>query len=64
MDIQQNANHFRYLFDLQASGRTNMLGAGRFLETEQGLSRSEAKEVLLHWIANYDVIAKELNIET
>jgi len=63
MDIKANEENFRYLYDLQASGRTNMFGAAAFLQSEMGLDRNEAKQVLLYWMENYEAIATELGIE-
>lgn len=63
MNIQENAEYFKYLFDLQQSGRTNMFGAAPFLEDAFDLDKRKAKDVLLYWMENYESIAKELNIE-
>lgn len=66
MDIQyinSNEEHFRYLFELQESGRTNMFGAAIYLQNEQGLNKQEAKDILIYWMENYEAIAKHLAIE-
>lgn len=62
-DIQQNEEAFRYLFDLQRSGQTNMFGAAPYLQSELGLNRDVAKTLLIQWMENYDEIAKELEVE-
>ena len=54
---------FRYLYKLQASGRTNMFGAAEYLQKEQGLDRQSSREVLAYWMDNYEEIAKELGVE-
>jgi hypothetical protein len=45
--------HLSYLDDLRASGVTNMFGAGAYVESEFGLTRREAKEVVLYWMATF-----------
>jgi hypothetical protein len=61
--IQDNKDNFIYLFELQRSGICNMFGAGVYLQNERGLSRNEAREVLMFWMQHYEDIAKELDIE-
>ena len=43
-----------YLENLRRSGAVNMFGATPYLEEEFGLSRQEAKEILLDWMDNYN----------
>ena len=43
-----------YLENLRILGETNMFGAGPYLEKAFGLSRKEAKEVLIDWMNNYN----------
>jgi len=61
--IQAKRGNFEYLFKLQMSGKTNMMGAGQYLQMEQGLDKAEARETLMQWMQNYEVIAKELGVE-
>jgi hypothetical protein len=42
---------FRYLNRLRESGATNMYGAAPYLQDEFDMTRSEAKQVLLDWMA-------------
>ena len=49
--------YFDYLVSLRDSGVTNMFGAGPYLEREFGLSRYEAKDILLEWIESFKVKA-------
>jgi hypothetical protein len=49
--------YFDYLVSLRDSGVTNMFGAGAYLEQEFGLSRYEAKDILLEWIESFKVKA-------
>ena len=63
MNIPNNAKYFEYLYELQKSGRTNMFGAGAYLEREQGLDRKQAREIFSFWMQNYEEIAKQLSIE-
>ena len=48
--MQTQREHFMYLNRLRESGDTNMFGAGQFLEWEFGMSRAEAKRVLMDWM--------------
>lgn len=43
-----------YLEELRKSGVTNMFGATPYLMEEFGLSSSDAKEILLDWMSNYN----------
>ena len=42
-----------YLEALRKSGKTNMFGAGVYLEDEFGLSKKDARQVLLDWMQSY-----------
>lgn len=42
-----------YLENLRRSGVTNMYGAGPYLQAEFGLSRQEARDILIDWMKNY-----------
>lgn len=44
---------FDYLEALRESGATNMFGAAPYVEQEFGVSRREARELLLKWMASY-----------
>lgn len=48
-----HAEYFEYLDALRESGVTNMFGAGAYLEDHFGLSRYEAKDILLEWINSF-----------
>jgi hypothetical protein len=43
-----------YLEELRQSGVTNMFGATPYLMEEFGLSRYEAKDILLQWMKGYE----------
>ena len=43
----------KFLNELRESGVTNMFGAGPYLIEEFGLSRREARKVVLDWMASY-----------
>jgi hypothetical protein len=45
--------YYSYLNVLRDSGVINMFGASPYLQEEFGLSRREAKEVLLAWIHSF-----------
>lgn len=63
MNVKQNEKYFKYLFKLQASGRTNMFGAAEFLQREMKTSKELSVEILLYWMKNYENVAKELGVE-
>lgn len=52
--VSKMNEYFEYLVQLRDSGETNMWGAAPYLEREFGLSRQEAKDILLAWIKSFD----------
>jgi hypothetical protein len=46
--------YFDYLVELRDSGVTNMWGAAPYLEQEFGLSRQDARDVLIAWIESFN----------
>jgi len=46
--------YFEYLDDLRESGVTNMFGAAPYLQEAFGLSRYEARVVLLKWMETFN----------
>ncbi len=44
---------FEYLDDLRESGQVNMFGSGAYLQSAFGLSRYEAKDVVLEWMKTF-----------
>jgi len=48
------SRYFRFLDDLRGSGETNMFGAGPFIQSEFGLTRSDAREVVMEWMRTFD----------
>jgi len=42
-----------YLDVLRDTGDTNMYGAGRYLEAEFDLSRTDARTVLVYWMETF-----------
>lgn len=51
--VPDYSEYFAYLDALRESGITNMFGAGPFLMEEYGLSRTEARTVLISWMENF-----------
>jgi len=49
---------FNFLEALRASGATNMFGAAPYLQDSFGLSKSEAKKVLIKWMKSYESVAE------
>jgi hypothetical protein len=52
--IHLKHEYFDYLVELRDSGETNMWGAAPYLETAFGLSRSDARKVLIAWIESFE----------
>jgi hypothetical protein len=44
---------FEFLEDLRESGEVNMFGAGPYLQEVFGMSRHEARKVLLSWMNEF-----------
>ncbi len=44
---------FQYLDDLRESGQVNMFGSGVYLQEAFGLTRYEAKDVVLEWMKTF-----------
>jgi hypothetical protein len=51
--------YYSYLNDLRDSGVTNMFGASPYLQEEFGLSRYEAKTVLMSWMKSFSAVASK-----
>ena len=52
MTTQEEVND--YLDALRESGETNMFGAAAYLVAEFGVSREEAKFLLLNWMQTFE----------
>ena len=48
-----NNEYYGYLNALRESGVVNMFGAGAYLQDEIGLSKSEARTILIAWMEQY-----------
>ena len=48
-----NKEYYEYLDALRESGAVNMFGAGAYLQDEFGLSRYEARTILIAWMGQY-----------
>ena len=53
MVISEKESMFQYLNDLRESGQVNMFGSGMYLQSAFGLSRYEAKDVVLEWMKTF-----------
>lgn len=51
--MKMTKEHAEFLDDLRESGVTNMWGASPYLVEEFGLTRQDAKDVLLQWIKSF-----------
>ena len=54
---------FKFLFDLQMSGKTNMFGCGIYVQKRFGLTEKETNPIVLEWMNNYDDIYKRMEID-
>jgi len=62
--VDQNKAAFEYVYELQASGVTNMFGAVPYIRgTFPELSRAEASQILSAYMSSYEEIAAYLGIE-
>ena len=52
MSMQEQANYF--LDELRESGVTNMFGAAPYIVEEFGVTRQEAKDLLLNWMQTFE----------
>ena len=50
----QLIEYFRYLDNLRESGITNMFGAGRYLEEDFGLDKTEARTIVTTWMNTFN----------
>ena len=58
---------FKYLFDLQKSGQTNMFGAAAYILKKQefaALNSDKANVLVQKWMTNYRAIKAELSTST
>lgn len=46
--------HFKFLDKLRESGVTNMFGAGPYVCREFGVSRDEARHIVMSWMDTFD----------
>lgn len=45
---------FEYLDNVRSSGITNMFGATTYVQAEFGLTKQEAKDVLVEWMQTFN----------
>jgi hypothetical protein len=50
--MQEHVNYF--LDELRESGATNMFGAAPYIVEEFGVTRQEAKDLLLNWMQTFE----------
>jgi len=53
MVISEKESMFLYLDDLRECGQVTMFGSGAYLQSAFGLSRYEAKDVVLEWMKTF-----------
>lgn len=49
-DAEKYEEEFRYLDALRDSGKTNMFGAGAYLQRDFVIGKERAKDILLKWM--------------
>ena len=54
MSSEEMQSWFEVLDNIRESGAMNMFAAPRFLETECGLSRADAREVFIKWTESFN----------
>lgn len=52
MSMQEQVNYF--LDELRDSGATNMFGAAPYIVEEFGVTRQEARDLLLNWMQTFE----------
>jgi len=45
--------HLEYLDELRDFGDTNMFGAGSYVQQAFGVSRYEAKDIVMYWMKSF-----------
>jgi len=53
MVVSEKELMFEYLDELRESGEVNMFGSGTYLQSAFGLSRHEAKDVVMEWMKTF-----------
>lgn len=46
--------HLLFLDRLRLSGKTNMFGAGPYVEAHFGVDRHDAKAIVLYWMTTFE----------
>ena len=46
--------HLEYLDKLRESGETNMFGAGPYVQTEFGVDKYDAQDIVMYWMDSFD----------
>ncbi len=49
----ETKEHYEFLDELRESGKTNMFGAGSYLQDEFGMNKREARSVVLAWMESF-----------
>jgi hypothetical protein len=58
--MKQYKQEFTYLYQLQASGSTNMFGASAYVEDEFGHDKQESQKIVSLWMENWNQKDAEL----
>ncbi len=51
--MKDQEHYFVYLDCIRETGKVNMFGAAPYLQEEFGLSRHEAKDIILAWMESF-----------
>ena len=52
-EYKAKKTHYEYLDMVRKTGKINMFGAGIFLENEFGLTKKDARKVLMNWMKSF-----------
>lgn len=53
--------YYKTLEQIRRSGICNMWGAAPVLASQEGITQSLARDILMSWIANYDALNKRFH---
>jgi len=59
VSVEMKEEVFEFLDDLRISGEVNMFGSGPFVSEAFGLSKHEARSLVLEWMETFSVRKKD-----
>ena len=64
LDDSEKDEVFEFLFDLRESGKTNMFGAGSYVQEEFGFDKKLTDNIVQEWMKNYKEISRRMGRES